>query len=303
MPLLYDRTPQGVLDLRSIDPAAAGLSRRRWLQVRELAAAVLYCGAHDGCRASVAKLIDVANRNKLCPLIGSAATFYRVRASAVAIGLIIDDPEWNENGRTFTERAVNLARVAELLEATRQIARDRRRDAASLKMRKVRDTCELPESHPLLYSNPSKPSKHMVDRSPRTSSTKDDRRRAHDAGGTSERAHDAVRFNLDRARHVALEIAAACGGTPAPRDWGFAVKIALLEQILGEHWLRDALRGVAICRPRRPYAYLTACLREKAEAQGRRFERELARVRVPDELSEYPTPLPKEKRLCAVAPL
>lgn len=281
MPLLYDRTPQGVLDLRSIDPAAAGLSRRRWLQVRELAAAVLYCGAHDGCRASVSKLIEVANRNKLCPVIGSPATFYRVRATAVAIGVIVDDPEYGEHGRTFSERAVDLARVAALVELSRNLAKGRRETAARLKMRKVRVTCESPESHRLLTTNPFKPSKQTVDNSPQTSSTG---------------------IDIVRAGRVAREIVAACGKA-TPRDWLFAVKVAILAAELGEHWLRDALRGVALCSPRRPYAYLTACLKEKAESYGRRLERELARVSVPEELSQLPTPITRERRLCAVEPL
>lgn len=299
MPLLYDQTPQGVLDLRSIDPTAAGLSRRRWLQVRELAAAVLWCGACDGCRASVARLIEVANRNKLKPIIASRSAFFRVRAAAVAVGVIVDELEHNERGRTFSERAVNLVRVAELLERTRELARERRQTAARLKTRKMGLTRNLPETYSPYVLNPSKPLKHLVDQSPRATSTSVDRR-AHDASGLRGSAHDAPRFNLERASRIALEIVAACGGSPSPRDWAFAVKVALVEQMLGEHWLRDALGGVLHCRPRHPWRYLTACLREKAEARGRRLNRELARVSVPSELARFVPPPPREPRLCAV---
>lgn len=289
MPLLYDKTPDGVVALRLVKAEATGLSRTRWRQVRELAAAVLWCGACDGCRASVHRLMEVMNRNRLKPIVGSRAAFFRARTAAVKLGVIVDEPGYNGRGRTFSERAVDLKRVATLVEATRELARSQRKGGENLKAGKMRLTRNTPETHPLLYTNHLNPS-ILVDGfaqkhdERKNATTKVAGREKTPAPSVHRAAGDVDPVSV---RRVATEIVQACRGCKSQRDWEFAVKVAILAADFGEHWLEDALGGLATCRPKNGWGYLTTCLSESTANLGRRFYRELARVTVPASLRYY----------------
>lgn len=156
MRLPFSKPSDLAVAIRSIDHRATGLTRTRWRQVRELTLAITWCGAHDGCRASVDRLIQVANAN--CedggrPPITSLRQFFTVRRAAVELGIVVCEPSYNGDGRTFSERAVDLVRVAELVAASRTQAvrgvQQNRHTPGTISAL----TQHLPSTHPLLYLN------------------------------------------------------------------------------------------------------------------------------------------------------
>lgn len=294
LPLLYDKTPDGVVALRSISWRATGLSRKRWLQVRELAAAVMYCGSTDGCRAHVNSLIRVMNSNRTFPICESRRSFFRIRTAAIACGLLASEVTNTGQGRKGSERAVSLKRIGELQDATRELAREALKARQNLKARKVALGWHLGGTWAPYISNQLNHS-NLVDRADeKNAATKDASGKKIPAPGVRRAAgaDDPLRV-----RRAAGQIVEACRGCRSRRDWEFAVKVAILADDFGEHWLRDALGGLATCRPNNGWAYLTTCLGESTAKLGRRLNRELARVDVPASLRYYGQAA-REGRLC-----
>ena len=298
----WDAPPDWAVALRLVNPAVAGLSRLRWTQVRELAAAIILCGLHDGCRASVGKLIEVMNRNRPKPICGSRAAFFRIRLAAVACGVLRDEAEYDETGRTFSERSIDLQRVRELVAVSQRLA------SQNLKSRKMRLTCDSPETHPLLYSNHSNLENSGRQRAGRPEISQGSKTRGPAVGAAPAapacRSVAAGDLDLANVRRTIAKILDATRRAPSSRDWQSCVKWAILAEPdqLGEHWLCDALE--ALRRVAAPignrWAYLTHCLQEASAKAGRRYGRDMARVVVPAELREYSRP-PRAGRSCVAA--
>jgi hypothetical protein len=290
MPLLYDRPPQSVLDLRSVSWRVTSLSRVRWRQVRELAVAILYCGVIDGCRASVNRLTEVANANMDFPVIKSRRTFFRVRDRGKSIGVLVDEPAYNGAGRTFSERRVSLDRVRELVIATREAASARLKERRLSQIDKSGTHLALTWHSPSSLLKPVKPTKPILV----------DRRKCDDQVEQfpGEVADPAV------IRGMAARIERQIGRCRDPRDWDLAVKASILSLSLGERWLQDAINGVVLAKPKpkRPWAYLHRCLDESCGSLGIAFNRELARVSVPLALLTYQPP-ERFERSCVAEPL
>lgn len=222
-----------------------------------------------------------------------------MRAAAVKLGVIVDEPSYNDAGQTFSERAVDLKRVAALVEATRQLARQQRLGAASLNTGKMRQTRDTPETHSLLHTNHLNPS-ILVDccaekRGERKNAATKNAREINRPAPGGRRA--AGEIDPTSVRRAAGRIVEACRGCRSQRDWEFAVKVAILAADFGERWLEHALGGLATCRPHNGWAYLTTCLGESTAGLGRRLNRELARVSVPASLRYYGQ-RSRHERLC-----
>lgn len=292
----FDAPPDWAVALRLVNPAVVGLSKLRWMQVRELAAAVILCGVHDGCRASVSKLITVMNQNRIKTICGSRAAFFRIRLAAVACGVLLDEPEYDGDGRTFSERSIDLRRVRELVELSGRLASSRRKAAASLKARKMRLTCDSPETHPLLYSNHSNLENSGRLTTGRPEISIDETRGPASVAPASPRVPSvaAGELDLEAVRRTVAKILDATRRAPSSRDWQSCVKWAILAapDRLGERWLLDALGAVVhATKPiQNRWAYLTDCLKENTAKAGRRYGREMARVTIPAELREFSRP-------------
>jgi len=83
-------------------------------------------------------------------------------------------------------------------------------------------------------------------------------------------------------RQLADRIVAKIGKCRSAGDWELAVKAASLSRRLGERWLWNAVEGVALLKPRRPWAYLHKSLATSTrDALGLSFNRLLKTTAVP----------------------
>ena len=151
--ILPFNTPDSLRVLwKSMDWRLAGFkSRTRFDQVGELVMAIKCCGRNDGCRAYVATLIAVANRNSDRPIIRNHSHFYEVLKTARELGFIASRDNWGEGKRAPSDREVLESRIAEVVARSRELRRSEKPD--------FRPTIVGPSSdfHPtntLLYLNP-----------------------------------------------------------------------------------------------------------------------------------------------------
>lgn len=120
---------------------AEASTAHQWRQLSEVVMAVHLCGRNDGCRATVAALIAVANRNASLPLIRCESTWHRLWRKALAIGLVSGDPQRGADGGAPTERAVCRDRIVELVKRSGSNVRPPASDSHPTV------TCQSPDSH------------------------------------------------------------------------------------------------------------------------------------------------------------
>lgn len=284
-----DDLPPLVLVLRSIDWRRTPFKRRQWNQIRELLIAVVLCGARDGCHASVASLIWTANKN--CngdPPIRSADVFHRVRKAAEDAGVLHCEHEHLADGGVEVYREVNEALLKKWSRKNPSPAQARPKPAAC-------PTRTRPEPKP--SSNKEQPL------NPRTIQPVDNR--SDDRKDFSGSSQCVVQTRLVVDERDAAEAVRICRRMPEPtaEDWRMAVRAACLARgPMSEHWLHDAVAGVAACRPKNPWAYLNRSLANGCNAVGRNLSKMLRAVGLPAEYS-HPPPLRPMPRTCGGARL
>jgi hypothetical protein len=300
--LPFEQTPPAIVALRMVDHRVAGVSRMRWQQIRELACAILWCGVHDGCRASVAKLMKVANANRLAPVIGSRRAFFRVRQCGITLGVLVDEPSYDNEGRTFSERSVNLERVRELVKLTQNMAAANRR---AKRQRKATGSSQGEKNGThlaLTWHSPSIALKPLKPNNPNLVDFEGDHAQTIQAGRGPARAGGSAIVMPDAAaiRGMAERIERLMGGCHKRQDWLLAVHAAALVPTLSENWLGDAIGAVRNKRPPAvvPWAYLQRCLDEGAAKLGVDFTKAKRQLRLPFELLERRTEADGAKRLC-----
>ena len=309
-------------------PDGRPVGRRLWAHVVDLVEQIELCGSSE-CFAYTATLAA-----RMAGGVGvSRATFFRVRAAAEALGLIAAKHRHNGQGQASNEWRIDWIRV-ESLAPPRAEGPTGPRPAASAETgngdragRKASRRAEAPaggrpdgrkarpktETHPCqTETHPSQTETHLYrgfnSSSACSPETIDERPPRRPRRPAEEAEHDEHRepppWTIDErdrvrqlCRSAAAKIAAPC---QAPGDRSLLAKAAYLALTrLDEHWFWDAVEGVRIMRPRRPWAYLHQCYRASAEKRGLSFARLLAGVRVPAELLQPPEP--RDQRLCAPA--
>jgi hypothetical protein len=314
--LAFDEPDPILRDMDAINHRLVCSSYKRWRQLRELVAAIRYCGLNDGCRASVAALLDVANRNRSTPIIKSISTFHRVRRLGVQHGIIAGEFSYDDEGRTFSERAINAPRIAELLELSRRLkaAERAKKRSRGTTRRQLTEASQNAKSDTNLALTCNKPSIALKPLKPSKPNTVDPAKG--DQGWTEDRISD-VRTRCRTASGKLLTAGLRCR---REEDRSLLCKSAYLSFAkLNERWFFGAVEGLVLSttdKPR-PWGWLhqtwsnslpAACGGERPtdleKAHNRRlFNGLLARVRrVPAELLELPAGDDElRERLCTSA--
>lgn len=250
------------------------MPRYAWRQCRELAIAIVLCGVRDGCRASVGKLIEVANQNApdAEPVIGSRRTFHRAMERLFALGLVCSDRQSNKNGNPAALRWILPDRLAQLVEESRKLAQQNREfpEENDFRGTHLAHTWHLPGTHRPYISTSS--TSETSSTQPR--STVDDDQKCAWTGEEIQRVH-----------RIARQVAKLIGKTKCRRDRDLLCKAAYLAgKVFSEDWLFDSVDGVVRTRHPNPYGCLHVCLAERAKKVGRVLNYELKLVTVPNEL-------------------
>jgi hypothetical protein len=250
--------------LRSVEVAVLRLSQRRWEQVMEVIMAIAAHTQPGGeCRAATER---VRNTSTL-----SRDAYYRALREAKAWGLVRAATAYTADVRTSDRLRIDLAALDGLVDASRAWRATR---------------CnQLP---------PGATSCHQVQ--PAATTLKEPARALVDlpknlapAAAFANEAAAAAEFDWESARPVANRLLAAVapGGlrscSDETREW--IAKVALLAVRFGPEWIEPAFERLKNGPAHSPRGLVTTILDDECQRRGTRLNRELARVRLPAEIS------------------
>jgi hypothetical protein len=247
--------------LRSVEVAVLRLSQRRWEQVMECIMAIAaHTQAGGECRAGTERVMQTSTLSR--------DAYYRALRSAKGLGLVRAVTAYAGDVRTSDRLRIDVAALDDLVAVSRATS------------------ChQLP---------PGATSCHQVQ--PAATTLKEPARALVDlpknlapAAACANEAAAAAEFDWESARPVANRLLAAVapGGlrscSDETREW--IAKVALLAVRFGPEWIEPAFERLKNGPAHSPRGLVTTILDDECQRRGTRLNRELARVRLPAEIS------------------
>ena len=263
--------------LAAIPLAATGLTGLRWNQVRELVMAI----KSYELAGRQPQLLDLLRTSRL-----SRDQWYVAREHALGLGLISSTRQYLSRARAADVLAIDVEAIARLAHQPRGPTKsDQHRIAPnSTELVRPSPTSTKEVTTRAALELPINSSTAAASACARTSPTGDRQAGGEVAAAAAEEIYEIWKTARPIANRLLKILSpgglARCG--PDRRDW--IIKVAILAARLGEQWIAPAFERLRYSPAKSPQGLMAAILDDECQRLGTRLNRELAKIRVPQDL-------------------